>query len=219
MTVTVIGDNTGDDYAGTEDAQIKEGAATTNYGSSGTMETTKYAANDHTHSLLSFSGLSNIAATEDVSAVTLGLYQTTASGTYALKLSRILRNWVEAQATWNIWSTSNNWTTAGGLSTGNDIASLNSVTASIDATVGAYKALSMPAQFVADIEDFIDGTYSNYGHHIQRSDAGEDSGYKGWKTSEDSFDNKPYLSVTHAPGGGGGSTLAAGTLSMMGMGI
>jgi hypothetical protein len=50
----------------------------------------------------------------------LHLYTVTSTTTTTLSLYPLLRNWVETQATWNVYSTGNNWTTAGGLSDGND---------------------------------------------------------------------------------------------------
>jgi len=200
MTVTVIGDNTGDDYSGTEDSQIREFFNTTNYGSSATQATTKWSSGDHTHLNLSFSGLSNIAASEVVSAATVYMEVNSSTGTYALAFRRLLRDWVEAEVTWDIWKTSNNWTSGGALSDGNDRSASKGVTASLDNTTG-YRALTA-TQIKDDTKDFVDGTATNYGWHVERDDSGDDSTTKTWLSSNFNDGRRPYISVTHAAAAG-----------------
>lgn len=203
MTTATIGDNTGNTYSGTDDGQIKQAAATTNYGSSTTMEVHKYGSGDHCNSLVKFSGLSNIAGPVTVSSATIYLYLTNnanTAGSVTIDCYRLLRNWVEAQATWNIYSTGNSWTTAGGLSSGNDIAA--SITASKSITNGAldtgvYHAFTS-AQLATDVQDIINGSASNYGWHFSRNGAGNDSMFHTFNTSENASDNtRPYLEVVY----------------------
>lgn len=202
MTVVVIGDNTGDDYSGTEDAELRQTSPTTNHGSSTNLEATKYIASDHNHSLVAFSGIGSLPSSLTVSSAVLTLYLKLAnSGTHTLTVKRVLRNWVEAQATWNIWSTGNSWTTAGCLSDGNDRDSNASTTLSIGTTY-QYYTFSDDAQIQADVEDFADGTLSNYGWHIERTDGTpDDTTYRQFSSSEDTDGQRPYLSVTYTTGG------------------
>jgi hypothetical protein len=201
MTTVVIGDNTGNDFSGTDDGQIKETGATTNYGSSATMETTKWAASDHSHSVLKFTGLSNITPPVIVSSVTLNLFLVDGSAgtTHAMDIRRLLRNWVEAEATWNIFATANNWTTAGALGDGNDRVAAASAQLSATAALAVYKSVTDTGQLALDVADWINGVNPNYGWHLSRNGTGNDGTYKQWSTSEAIDGNRPYLSVTYTP--------------------
>jgi hypothetical protein len=207
MTVTVISDNTGDDYAGTEDTSISNTNPTTNYGTSSTMELTNWAGGSDKHLCLSFSGLSNISASEVVSSVTLGIYRFNGdANTHSIGLKRLLRNWVEAQATWNIYSTGNNWTTGGGESDGNDRSGTSSGSFS-SSSVAGYKTITSTGQLMDDVQDFIDGTLTNYGHHVEVLDAS--NYWAQYRASEGTDGQRPYLSVTHAAAGGLSIPIAA----------
>ena len=205
MTVTVIGDNAGDDYSGTEDTQIQQIDPTTNLGSLSGLDTSKYGAGDWRNSLIRFSGLSNIASTEIVSAATVSIYRTTGTGVPTVTLKRLLRVWVELQATWNIWSTSNNWTTAGGISNGNDRSATVTDTMTVTNSNG-YKTSDGIAQLLSDVQDFIDGTLVNDGWHFERTDAENDATYTFWESSDGTDGKRPYLTVTHAAAGGTAAT-------------
>jgi Disaggregatase related repeat len=199
MPTVTIGDNTTDTFAGTEDAMIVQGSPTSNEGTNVDLEIGKYGAGDHRHALIKFSGLSNISGPVTVSSATLFLYFATGTGsarTYGAR--RLLRNWVEAQATWNIYSTGNNWTTAGGLSDGNDRIASETGTGVMGVTVDQYYSITGLA---ADVEGWINGTFSNFGWHISRSDAGNDSETQHFWASEYSNDTRrPYLQVVYTAG-------------------
>ena len=59
--------------------------------------------------------LTSLPANAVISSATLSLYATTDESNNArtFRVFRLKRAWVEAQATWNIYSTGNNWSTAG----------------------------------------------------------------------------------------------------------
>ena len=201
MTITVIGDNTGNDFAGTEDTHLHSGNATTNYGTGVLMEATKYNASNHIHTCLSFSGLSNIAGPVTVNTATLSLYMSDSSGTgHVVSLYRLLRNWVEAQATWNIFSTANNWQTAGGLGA-NDRSGTLSTSATVN-TPNGYKSWT-GTQLNTDTADFINGTVSNYGWHLERTDGANDLGWRVFRPSDHTDTQRPYLTVDHSPAASG----------------
>lgn len=200
MTTVVISDNAGADFSGTDDCQIKSGAATTNYGSDGTMEVTKWAVGDHLHSLLKFTGLSNITGPVTVSSATLELYLSSGDpGTHTISMYRLLRNWVESQATWNIFSTSNNWGTAGGLNA-TDRSSTLTASASVNNT-SEYKSFTS-AQLAQDVQDFINGVNPNYGWHFERTGGGDDNQGRIFHTSESVSDtSRPKLTVVYTLAG------------------
>jgi len=86
--------------------------------------TTNYATNAVLHlgdsggwpqtALLTFSGLSAILPTAIITSATLTLYLATKGRNSTLYAYGLLRNWVESEATWNIYSTGNAWQTVGG---------------------------------------------------------------------------------------------------------
>lgn len=197
MTVTVIGDNTGDDYAGTEDTQLKEGSPTTNYETSDPIEITKWAASDYTHSVVSFSGLSNVSVSDTVSAATLNLYivGTSAAAAGYADIRRLLRNWVVSQVTWDDYATSSAWTAGGAEDTTNDRSSTITGTMVVD-TSGGYYGTSA-ANLVTDVQNFVDGTWSNYGWHYERNGASHNQ-FTTVRTETGTDGQRPYLSVTHA---------------------
>ena len=201
MATVDIGDNTGDDFSGTEDTKLKSTEATTNYGSEGTTEVTKYEVGNHSHTIMKFSGISNLPGALNVSSSTLYLYRVPPGHDYNITAKVLNRNWVEGEATWNIYSTGNSWTTAGGLHETDDRSSTTTFDILSDDDT-AYIDFSS-AQLAADVEDFADGSLSNYGWHIARTGVGEDGEYQTYVTSDGDDGKRPYLSVTYTEAGGG----------------
>ena len=206
MPTKIISNNTTGvgtgDYSGTPDVKIRLAAPTTNYDGFGNVEVSKWAAGDHTHGLFTFAGLSNITGPVVVSSITLGIYQESATGTYAIDVRRVLRNWVEAEATWNNYSTAGGaWTTAGCLSDGNDrVGATSGQFASFGTGVGFVTVTQTSGGLVDDVQGWINGTFSNYGWHLMRSDAGEDATSKVFTSTLGTDGNKCYLSVTYTTG-------------------
>jgi hypothetical protein len=207
MTTLVVGDNTGN-TAGTEDTQIKEGSATTNFATTTPLEVTHFGAGDWSRMLLRFTGLSGIPAGSTVLTVVPSIYHQNTSGddnTVIFSIYKSLRNWVLTQATWNIYSTGNNWTTAGGMGSG-DAAGTASANANSLATGGSagYIDFASTAQLVADVQSWVDGSQNN-GWIIDRSDAGGQPGDSKFTqiTSEEGTDGqRPYITVTYTPPAG-----------------
>jgi hypothetical protein len=198
ISANTTGTYTGDD-TDVNDTQMKQYYPTTNYSTSAELEATKFGSGDHSHSLLYFD-LSGIPAGSTITGATLGLYVVSRnSGTRTITLKALLRNWIEAQATWNIYSTGNNWTTGGALSDGNDRSSTTTASASISATGWATWS---GAQLIADIQAIVGGT-SNYGWHLERTDSQNDGRYDVFTSSAGDNGNRPYLSVTYTEGAGG----------------
>jgi len=219
MTVTVIGDNTGDDYAGTEDTQVRiySTVANTNYGTTTPLEITFWTSSDQNHSLLKFSGLSNISASDTVSAATLAIYISTTStpAGYYGDARRLLRNWVVSEATGNNYSTGNAWTTVGGVSDGNDRSATIDGSIPLN-TASAYASIS-DANLVTTVQNFVDGTWANYGWHLDADNAVYN--YTAKFISEEGSDgSRPYLSVTHAASGGSLFVRGGGEGGLAGMG-
>lgn len=183
MTVFLIGENTGDDYSGTADSYLY--SSDVNGSDSGIYIESGY------YPIIKFSGISSLPA-GTINSATMYLYQEWGYGSCAVAFRRCLRNWVETQANNSVYSTGNSW----GATCGTDS------TDRVDTAIGTmslgnssgYKSLSV----TTDVEDFYDGTYSDYGWHGTRTSGG------GLVTSRSGSDGqRPYLSVdiTEASGG------------------
>lgn len=151
--------------------------------------------------------LSSIPANARVLAVELGLneyaaYDTAATGSWAAHLYTLLRNWVEAEATWNVYSSGNNWTTAGAAGADTDIsASVDSIT--LDGTAAVGFVTWSGSGLVSLVQDWVDGSVSNYGVLI----AAPSAEYKGvaplssnlFRSSDyGTAGDRPYIEVTYA---------------------
>lgn len=208
MTVVVIGDNTGDDYSGTDDTKLRSSAATTNYGTDGEISISSSYFGQVNVSLLRFSGISNITGPVTVSTATTSLYETQFQGTspMAANVHRIKRAWVESEATYNIYSTSNNWETAGAAGA-NDIDTTPIASPSLTNTSG-YQDITGLA---ADFEDWINGTYTNDGHKLAGNEA-DDQWY--FRTSEGTDGQRPYVTIDYSAA----AAAASSNLLLMGVG-
>ena|SRR6185369_17124644 len=193
MTTVNIGNNTGN-TGGCTDVGIKQSSPTTNLDGT-SFEIHKYGAGDHANALIKFD-LSSITGPVTVSSATLNLYQTSNGGNYAVAARRLLRNWSETQATWNVYTTGNSWTTAGALSDSNDRNSTSTVGSAWDLTDGVYKTLTGLA---SEVQDWINGVNSNFGWVLERNDAGDDTTFKTFAAHTGTDGQRPYLTIVYAP--------------------
>ena len=202
MPTVVIGNNTGDDYSGTEDAAIY--GTTLNYGAQ-----TESGCFSNRNLLIKFSGLSSISGPVTVSSAVLSLYKISGSANGDISIRRLLRDWVEGtqnggdrandtpdSCCWNEYGSGNSWTTAGGLGDGTDRVTSTSATLTVGATTGAYYN---SGELSMDVAGFINGT-SNYGWHLSSSLTAYQAYFrmKNYGTSG----TLPYLTVTYTESGG-----------------
>lgn len=120
----------------TKDTSLSQSANTTVYG----LATAMYIKGNGTSSararlLIAFDVSSLIPEGATISAATLFLYCSTAVAGQTFNAYRLLRtDWVEAEATWNIYKTGANWGTGGALNTSTDFdASVTTTAASLEA--------------------------------------------------------------------------------------
>jgi len=112
ITVTIQPDGT----VG-KDTFIHSSAATTNYGT-GAYLTFGAEAGDIASALIDFKLRDNYSYLKKslILSAILSLYTWSADARHAnVPIGHCLRNWVENEANWNVYSTGNNWQTAGGL--------------------------------------------------------------------------------------------------------
>jgi hypothetical protein len=155
------------DAASGVDTHINSAAPTTNYNTATSISAGTSTTNTF-RTLIKFD-ISSIPATATIISAKLILFVSSDSSTNAriFVVRRLLRNWVLAQATWNIYSTGNNWQTAGGTGA-NDLDPTNwaslAFTASEAANTEKIFELS-PTEF----QKMVDGTYPNYGWMIRNT--------------------------------------------------
>jgi len=191
-TTVVIGNNTGNDYAGVEDALIYSPQPTNNWGSSNFLQIEKHASAESC-SLVKFP-LNSIEGGSTVISATLGLYGSNSWGTFVLVIRTVLRNWSESQVTYNIYSSGNNWGTAGCLGSGDrESESLGSISSTITEQYHVLSGDSLSQK----IKYFIDGDQSNYGFGIFREEESDTFEYFQFDSSDSTDGQRPYLSVTY----------------------
>ena len=123
------------------------------------------SGNSALRSVLKFN-LSSIPSEATVTLVTLSLYEHNASdtsgvGMWATNLHRLLEDWVEAEVTWNSYSTGNGWATAGADSDGNDRDADISATVTLDGDDADDFVHWTGSTLTDDVQKIVDGTYAN----------------------------------------------------------
>jgi hypothetical protein len=169
-----------DSYTDCTDTYIDLNNATTNYGTAEQMITD---ANYRLHMLVKFGNLNaTIPVTATITKAELSLYayyiavdgRTQPFNIYGLK-----RNWVETQATWNIYSTGNNWATAGGYGTADKYSTIYDTEDVTNASDTGWHTWTITDL----VQDWVDGTKTNYGALIYSLTAA-DYFKTYWRSSE-----------------------------------
>jgi hypothetical protein len=177
MTVTSITDNTtvqngspDEQFSGTETTYVGEENPTYAYedDASASMSSGSTSA-EVFHSLVRFTGLSNITGSPTVSSATEYLYAGGGFGTFGMDVNACSRAWVQDEATWNIYSTGNSWATAGGTGTG-DI-----ITPASDTNTIAAGNTYFDWDITDAVQDILDGTTSNEGFNHPTINTGSDA--------------------------------------------
>lgn len=213
MTTASFGNNTGNTYAGCEDAKIvsSAGVQDTNYGTHAQIEATKYGAGDHAHTIIRWTGLSGPGGGVTVSAVSVFLKVALGTGgSPTINLRQVLPSWAVGQVTWNNRSTGPDvpWTAPGCLSNGNDRSATVAASLVINggAQVGNFQEFVGGAGLIALFQGWMNGAIPNEGVHIERNDAGNDLEYLVFHSNESADGNRPYAVVTFTAGAGGTPT-------------
>ena len=190
------------------DSFIGDYSPTTNFGTSDVIFVGDVNAglNQAIRSMIRFD-LSSLPLAATVTAATLSMFEYYASdspgvGSWAVGLRRLLRDWIEAQVTWNIYSTGNNWTTAGASSNGNDRAASDSASLTLDGTAANAFVNWTSATLADDVQKMRSGVYGNYGWLIQaptiESPGVAQFGGNGWRSAEfATAAQRPQLVITY----------------------
>lgn len=142
----------------TKATRMEDTSPTTNFSSQNSIHAGEYNAGAIIdRSLIQFD-LSSIPAGAIISSATLKLYKTTddsSNNTRTLRIYRLLRSWVEAQATWNKADSGTNWGTAGCANTTTDREATDIGSVSMpDPPVAGYKSITLT---VSAIQAMITG--------------------------------------------------------------
>lgn len=193
MPTVTIGENTGDDYSGCEDTLCNIFAPTNDYSASSSIY---MGRNETWNTFIKFSGLSNISSSASVSDASLFLYEFNGDNGYNIDVRRFLRDWIDNEANYNVWTTGNNWTTSGGIGDGTDRVAALSAQGTSSSTDG-WRELT-DTTLISDIQDEIDGTNNIRGWHISND---QSASYRvDFRSSEGTDTQRPYLSVTYTTG-------------------
>ncbi len=113
----------------TGDTNICEDSATVNYGSVNYLGVGKYNATaSENRVLISFDFSANVPTGAHIVTATLSIYSDTPTAGRTLSCCRLLRtDWVETQATWNLYKNNYNWGTAGAKNSSTDYTTTNKV--------------------------------------------------------------------------------------------
>ncbi len=121
----------------TKDCYLYQSSPTTNYGVTNNAVGIQSIANSVARGLVSFDFSASVPAGATITTATLSMYAYNVSSGMPIVVNRMLRNdWVENQATWNIYKTSSSWGTVGALNSTSDYTTTNSATANCPASVG-----------------------------------------------------------------------------------
>ena len=163
------------DSAAGLDAYLRADTPTTNNGGAaqlGAGEPDNSAIGNVWHSVLKFD-LSSIPNNATVNSATLTLYhdlelasQATTLGVYRLK-----RAFVEAQVTWNVYSTGNSWEIAGG--TGSADTEVSAIGSRVMTSTEANGAKDV-ALDVAAVEEMVSGVFANNGFMLMNTSSEND---------------------------------------------
>jgi hypothetical protein len=191
------------------DTFILSATPTTNYGTNALIAIgDSSAAASAAYRILAKFDLSGIPANAKIITAALELneyqaYDTAGTGSWTAALYAMLRDWVEAEATWNQYSSGNNWTTAGASGAGDIGSAVDGIT--LDGTAAVGFVTWNGAGLAALVQAWVEGSVSNYGVLI----AAPTAEYKGvaplsanlfrsnvYATSGD----RPKLTVTYSMG-------------------
>ena len=199
------------------DVHIYAGAATTNYAS----DTENIISGDrqffNIYRTLIIFDLSGIPAGSTINSATLELYQHaeshSGSGSTTHAVYRLKRNWVEDEATWNVYSTGNSWSSAGGFHT-DDCEQTAIGTCSLSGTEGAgYKSWTLDTDAISEI---VESTWTNYGFMV-KSQTENDDGHHFRPSEYVESAQHPKLTIDYTEGASGVTVnLSTGTIAATG---
>jgi hypothetical protein len=183
-----------------EDTRLNAYNPTTNLATEASIFVGYLTSGDQYPGLIRFTGVNTIPAGSVISSAQMDLYETglAPTGTGTVYVQKVLKNWVENQATWNIYATGSSWATVGCLGAA-DRNATSSATFSINTSINHWHNIPTNANLVADVQSWVDGTTNNgWKLYISQTNL-----YDGFASSDNATPSlRPKLTVTYTPGSG-----------------
>ncbi|XXY46396.1 DNRLRE domain-containing protein [Sorangium sp. So ce269] len=190
-------------YAGSTDATIKQGAATTNFGAATTCEADGDDGSGVDKSCLLKWTLSGIPAGSTVQSASITLQATDgSSNTYSLY--EVKRSWSESAVTWNNATGTTTWATAGALGATDRGSLVGSVTGS-----AGSKTITLNAAGVALVQAWVNGTSNN---GIIVASSSNTNGIDFASSEHATVAQRPKLTITYGTSSGTGPSTDPGLL-------
>jgi len=178
------------------DTEIRSDTATGNYGTANIVHIGEYNSGISVRRTLIKFDLSSLAANVLVTSATLKLYCLSdfANNASIVRAYRLLRAWVETQATWNIYSTGNNWATAGGFGAADcEQTDIGSISLSASEATPAFKEITLTP---SGVQGWIAGTLANNGL-LLKPDTETDNLYQYASSDHLTANIRPILEVRY----------------------
>jgi len=191
--------------AASTDTMIIQESATTNYGTdAGLYIGENNGAAQLVRTLIQFD-LTSLPTlyVPSTGTLSLWLYSNQSSNLRSYRMYRVIRNWVESEATWNIYSTGNNWATAGGYDASDcELTHVASTDLAAAASTGE-KTWDIDA---TSLEEMCNGIWTNHGWLMKN--ATEVNDQQRFRSSNyGTAGERPKLVFTYYPQDSGGILL------------
>jgi len=177
------------------DTKIRQEAATTNYGSNDPLGIGEYYSIVRLERMLIKFDLSSIPnnAIIDSAQLKLKIAVDESDNVRTLRIYRTKRDWVESQATWNVWKVANNWSTAGGFHVDDcEQTNIGSVALSATEAVGTVITINLTSTTKAGL-DLGNGW-------LLKMDTEANDAYSFYSSDAVNATDRPQLVVTyHVP--------------------
>ena len=185
------------------DTWIQSSAPTTNQGTATQIIVGESDAAAATYRSLIKFDFTSITPPVTTSSVVFSLWQfaESSSNTRTFQIYRQLRDWVETQATWNIWKTSNNWATAGGFDAA-DCEQTGIASLSLSSTEAAGEK-QWTNWTTASLDAMINGSFTNNGFMV-KADTELNDAHNFRSSDYATAGNRPKLAFTYTPVTSGG---------------
>ena len=180
----------------TEDNWLQQAdGGTTNHGGETYLEVTKWALNDHNHTIIRFD-TSSISASETVTSALLYLRREGGNAeSHDIAVREILQNsWTEGGSNWGTYNGSSSWNTAGCLGAGTDRTSTPEDTVTIS-TTNQYYSIDLTSLVNANLGGDVEV-------HIELDETGESGDFIQFTSSEGTDGQRPELVIVTTTGGG-----------------
>ena len=162
---------------------------------------------------LKFTDLSAVPAGATVTSASLSLWFESANHNYTpygvenIQVRRVLQDWTESQLTWNQYSSGNSWSVAGAQTSGDRVNTISATTAlyfgnSMSSTahvLDRYHKFTGDL-FTQDVQNFINGSVSNYGWVFESDQYGmgtAEYSYGVFTDSEGTVSQRPKLEISY----------------------